>query len=104
LENSKRVCLPCIKAEIRLVITCLNDDKMISIECTDSGPGFNRDILEMIHEGQLRPPSSPDKGGYGLYLIMEIVHRLTGAKFLASNQKPSGARVQILLPSERIAQ
>ena len=104
LENASRACSASAHdSAVRLSVTRSAQDRTLSIECRDSGPGFPDEVLERIHAEQLAPPEEPGTGGYGLYLMMQIAKRL-GGTILASNGDPPGARIQVLLPSGGDAQ
>jgi CheY-like chemotaxis protein len=74
----------------------LSDDTL-SVECLDAGDGFPAEILERIYGGHQYPPRHGGTGGYGLYLVHEVLNRL-GGQLLASNRTPRGARVELLIP------
>ncbi|MEI7900922.1 MAG: ATP-binding protein, partial [bacterium] len=84
-----------------LAVDFLESGRTLSLECRDSGPGFPPPLLEQLLDGQITPPVKLGTGGYGLYLIKEVVSRLQGS-MLFSNLEPSGARVQVLLPNEKV--
>lgn len=69
----------------------------LSVQCADTGPGFSKDLLDRLIAGEIRRPAHLGSGGYGIYLIKEVVQRLHGS-ILFSNNESGGARVQVLLP------
>ena len=97
LENSTKVCVSTPNAKIRLFINVKIKDRIISIKCLDTGPGFPDKILELIQGGQIKPPTDKDIGGYGLYIVHEIVNRIEGT-ILVSNIDKNGACIEIILP------
>jgi len=97
LENSSRICADRSNAEIILSLSINTEDKNLSIKCEDSGPGLPANVLDMIHSGQIKPPVDQAIGGYGLYLLNEIINRI-GGTILASNIEGSGASIEILFP------
>lgn len=97
LENATRGCASTPAPRIVLTLAIPSGSGTLSIECRDSGRGLPPDLIERIQTGQLKPPQRPGTGGYGLYLMHQIVQRLEG-KILVSNLPPSGARFEILLP------
>jgi CheY-like chemotaxis protein/two-component sensor histidine kinase len=101
LENATRASLQQGSAKVTFEILFHMGERTISIECRDTGPGFSKEILEKIQKGEVHPPRESGKKGYGLYLMKQIVDRLQGS-ILASNFQPSGARIQVLLPLEKI--
>jgi len=100
LQNASNACAGTQDARVCLNVARSEDGELLSIECRDSGPGFPPPILEGILDGSIRAPRKPGAGGYGLYLMLQIVQRLEGATMLASNLDPSGARLELLLPFE----
>jgi len=98
LQNASKACSGKEGATVGLSVGRAEDGSVLSIECCDSGPGFPPAILEGILDRSIRAPRAPGAGGYGLYLMLQIVQRLEGGTMLASNLEPSGARIQLLLP------
>ena len=96
--NAARACEATGGGRVSMRFEVSTRDNTISLECLDTGPGFPAPLLEKLVEGQLRPPAKAGTGGYGLYLVREIVNRLHGT-ILFSNIPPHGARVQALLPA-----
>lgn len=95
LKNATKACSDRKNAEIWLTIEVMERMNMLSFECQDTGGGFSEDMLAKIHRHELRPARDKQVGGYGLYLIQELTHRL-GGDLLVSNK--GGARIQVLLP------
>ncbi|TKB89459.1 MAG: response regulator [Nitrospira sp.] len=95
LKNSTKACSDRQNAEIWLTIEVMERMNMLSFECQDTGRGFSEDMLAKIRAHELRPARDKQVGGYGLYLIQELTHRL-GGDLLVSNK--IGARIQVLLP------
>lgn len=95
LKNATKACSNRQNAEIWLTIEVMARMNMLSFECQDTGEGFTDDMLTKIHSHELRPAKDKQVGGYGLYLIQELAHRL-GGDLLVSNR--GGARIQVLLP------
>lgn len=98
LTNASRACAGAGGGTVSLSAGCTSMDDVLQVECRDTGPGFSEEILERIRAGRVRAPRAPGKGGYGLYLMLQVVQRLEGGSFLVSNMDPNGARIQILLP------
>jgi K+-sensing histidine kinase KdpD len=97
LMNAARACAAAGAGDIALEVNVQESGRTLSLECRDSGPGFSLALLDQLLDGEIVAPRKLGTGGYGLYLMKEIVNRLKG-KMLFSNLEPRGARVQILLP------
>jgi len=84
----------------RIEISTVHRESDYIIRCSDNGPGFDDEMRARIMAGGLIPPSEGETGGYGLYFITEIVHRLKGpfrAVILAPSCPDGGARIEIVL-------
>jgi len=98
LKNASRACTGKSDAKICVVIRLLEPERLLSVECTDTGAGFPQEILAQVASGKMGPPETTGTGGYGLYLMKELALRLKGGRVIAENRNPSGARIQVLLP------
>ena len=81
----------------KIVVTINADCGEICIQCEDTGRSFPQEVLANLNSGTLRAPNQPHSGGYGLFHIQEIAHRLEGT-LEASNRTPDGSLVRVILP------
>lgn len=96
LKNATKACINQSKAKVSLTIKVI-DSRELSFECKDTGAGFSEEMLARIRAHDLRSTKSNQVGGFGLYLIEVLAHRLHGSLWV-SNRKSGGARIQVLLP------
>jgi CheY-like chemotaxis protein len=99
LQNATRACSAAHPRRIRLTIEKCADGTTV-IECADNGSGFAAETLARIHAGHLTPPERIGEGGYGLYLLNELLGRLGGTLIVKNGDDDGGARIQIQLPMD----
>ncbi len=69
--------------------------QMVAITVSDSGPGFQRDLIGTVFDPYVT--SKPKGTGLGLAIVKKIVEE-HGGRIEADNQRTGGARVRIMLP------
>lgn len=80
--------------EIRILV--LSNRKKITIDLTDSGPGFSKEILAGIGQNKL---TQKDNGkGLGLPFCLDAIHHARGTLEIKNARRNGGARVLIELP------
>jgi nitrogen fixation/metabolism regulation signal transduction histidine kinase len=81
--------------ELSTRTTGTDDSSVVEIIVADDGPGFAEEIMHRIFEPYV---SSKRKGtGLGLAIVRKIVEE-HGGQIRATNRKPAGAQISILLP------
>jgi len=79
------------------ILTGINADGKLVVECADNGPGIAPQHLKQIFE-PFFTTKDPDKGtGLGLYISYDIVKKL-GGSISVENRKAGGALFRIVLP------
>jgi two-component system NtrC family sensor kinase len=79
-----------------ILIEAREDGDRIALTVTDTGPGFNREMLD----GGVRPfvTGRPGGTGLGLAMVQRFVRDLGGQLTLA-NAEPHGARIRLMIPA-----
>ncbi len=98
LANASKACFESGAGDVKIYANVLDNDSTLELVCVNTGTGFSHSMLEKLVHGEIRLPTKAGVGGYGLYLINEVVSRLQG-RLLFSNIEPEGASVQVLLPT-----
>ncbi len=97
LRNSVRACSNRKDAQISIGALVDRQGEVVRIECADNGPGLPASVARGVLTQELRAPRLPGGGGYGLFLIQELVSRLRG-QLLAENTERGGALIRVLIP------
>jgi len=85
--------------EIATHLESQGEAQFAAIVVTDNGPGFDRNLMGQIFEPYV---TSKSKGtGLGLAIVKKIVEE-HGGRIEADNVKGGGARVQVLLPLNKL--
>ncbi len=102
LTNATRACAQLQEAHIDLTMRVLPDGREIEVVCSDSGPAMDEEVCVAVNEGRARPPDQPHRGGYGLYLMTQIVMRMGGD--IKVEQRPeTGKRIRLRMrPKEAL--
>lgn len=91
------------KSEVNVIGTW--NDKTISIEVVDDGPGFASSVLAKVGEPYIsyRPDKQHTAGGMGLgvFIATTLFHRAGGNITFSNRKTTSGARVQMCWPLDK---
>ena len=99
LQNATKACADGEESTVTVSLDGKTGLRELTVACRDSGPGFPVHLLERAEQGAFRPDRKNVTGGYGLYLINEIVTRLEG-RLRLQNSVSGGAEVEVTLPLE----
>jgi nitrogen fixation/metabolism regulation signal transduction histidine kinase len=77
------------------IATRVPDSEHVAITVSDSGPGFQRELLARVFDPYVT--SKPKGTGLGLAIVKKIVEE-HGGHIEADNRPEGGARVRVLLP------
>jgi two-component system sensor histidine kinase RegB len=77
------------------------DDEALTIDVSDAGPGFDREVLQRLGSPYNTSKGRPG-GGLGLFLSVNVARTL-GGTLKAKNRPQGGAVVTMTLPLSAIA-
>ncbi|HEX8232533.1 MAG TPA: ActS/PrrB/RegB family redox-sensitive histidine kinase [Caulobacteraceae bacterium] len=95
-------------AASEVLVTARFDDRLVTVEVRDDGPGFAPEVLARLGQPYItsRPSGEGSKSGHtgmglGFFIAKTLLER-TGAEVDFRNGKPSGALVSVRWPRESI--